>query len=75
MLNSTQNKFVLYSEPQLNQVSGLLSYQGKHILVNAFEMSEEEVSDLYRQIDINNTGKIYYGNQRFIHSKTLIVMM
>lgn len=34
--------------------------QGKHILENAFQMSEEGVSDLFRKIDKENTGKIYY---------------
>ena len=34
--------------------------QGKHILESAFEMSEEEVSILFRKIDKNNSGKIYY---------------
>lgn len=34
--------------------------EGKHILENAFEMSDEEVSDLFKKIDKNNTGKIYY---------------
>lgn len=40
---------------------GFISFsQGKHILENAFEMSEESVSDLFRQIDQENTGKIFY---------------
>lgn len=34
--------------------------QGKHILENAFGMTEENVSDLFHQIDKSNTGKIHY---------------
>jgi len=44
--------------------------QGKGILENAFGMSEDEVSRIYKEIDVNNTGKIFYEEfTAFVKSK------